>query len=275
MSGGEMASLLLDHEENESSLVRPAGHHIPVACGVMLSAFLLSKLLPAMILHIVKTFCKDCERLSTFLHGFLSELTLLAIPLFIAVGIDSSSLRTFISFWPSKHTFHCFCYIVASSFLSLALVSPTHCERNPVALPFDIFEALLNKCLLPAICEEVAFRGWMFHALRESTNSVVSGIATALLFGLFHPWKSVIATGTITLFSCCWTYANEDTNSLLPSIASHFTHNFALSVLTMLDPDVCQTSKFISFIFWICGTIVVFLTIECFQEPQIPQALAG
>jgi membrane protease YdiL (CAAX protease family) len=223
----------------------------------MVLALLFSKLIPSLTLQIFEmAICADCDRLLTFLHGFLSELSLLVIPLFISFGIDSNSFDSFLSFWPTRHFCLSFVYVLASSFLSLALVSPSHCTRNHST---DVLESLVNKCILPAICEEVAFRGWMFHALRESLNHSVAGLITAILFGLFHPWKSILATATIIMFSCCWTYANVDTGSLFPSIASHFIHNFALSILTILVPDVCQTPKFISLLLWITGTFIVLI----------------
>jgi membrane protease YdiL (CAAX protease family) len=139
----------------------------------------------------------------------------------------------------------------------------------------ELLGVLMVHCILPAFCEEIVFRGWMFHALKATTSPWVGGLVTAVVFGLFHPWKSVIATASITLFSCCWTYANEDTDSLLPGIVSHFMHNFAMSVLTVINPDVCQTPKFMSLMLWMCGTVIVFLTVEGFREPTFPQGLAG
>jgi membrane protease YdiL (CAAX protease family) len=279
MNLDEAVPLLRGQDESESSTdssgsIRPVAHHAPVAIGVMLAAILFSKLIPAITLHFIEGFiCNDCDRLLTFLHGTLSEFSLLIIPLFVAIGIDSTPVRSFISLWPTTHHTQCFCYIVASAFLSLALISPTHCEGQKSGV-FAVIESVVNKCLLPAVCEEVVFRGWMFHSLRESSGAVLSGLLTALVFGLVHPWKSIVATVTIVLFSCCWTYANEDTGSLLPSIVAHFAHNFAVSTLPMLEPEVCQTPRFMSFMLWICGTLILFMTGEFLREPTVPRALA-
>lgn len=243
----------------------------------MLASFLFSKLIPSIFLEILQiTICKDCHHLQTFFHAFFSELGLLVIPLFIAIGIDSNSFHSFIPLYPSKHIIHCFGYIVASTFLSLALLSPNHCPQieSIGSNTFQIFESIVEKCILPAICEEIVFRGWMFHTLRHSTNSMVGGFITAVVFGLFHPWKSLISTTTITLFSCYWTYANNDTNSILPSILSHFSHNFILSVLPLLDSEVCRTPKFMSFMFWICGTVIIFLVVEFFRDPAKDEPVA-
>jgi membrane protease YdiL (CAAX protease family) len=240
-------------------------------------ALLFSKLCSALVLQLLEwTFCAHCDRLLRFLHGFLSEISLLVIPFFISIAVDTNSAKSFLSFWPARRVAVSFFYVIASAFLSLALISPGHCVRNPMkpVTVFDIVEALVNKCLLPSVCEEVVFRGWMFHVLKESMNNIAAGLLTALLFGLFHPWKSLVGTATIVLFSCCWTYANVDTDSLFPSMAGHFNHNFALSVLTDLAPDVCKTPKGVSFALWIAGTIVAVIALELFQERPLPQALA-
>lgn len=54
----------------------------------------------------------------------------------------------------------------------------------PEGLPF--YQVLLFLCVLPGICEEVAFRGVLLHGLRRRMGYVGLALAVGGIFGLFH-----------------------------------------------------------------------------------------
>ncbi|KAA5544286.1 CPBP family intramembrane metalloprotease [Roseiconus nitratireducens] len=86
---------------------------------------------------------------------------------------------------------------------------------------------LLLMALLPAVCEELAFRGFIFGGLVRENGKLRAVVLTALMFGISHGvlQQSIAASmmglilGWITL----------KTGSVLPGILIHFTNN-ALSV---------------------------------------------
>ena len=89
--------------------------------------------------------------------------------------------------------------------------------------------------VLPGICEEIFFRGFLFGGLRSQLKAVPTVILTAIAFGLFHVILAGGAAPERVLPSTCmglllgWVRWRSD--SLLPSMLLHVTHNSLL--LTM------------------------------------------
>lgn len=85
------------------------------------------------------------------------------------------------------------------------------------------WQLVLVLALLPAVCEELAFRGFILSGFRQSGTKWRAIVWTALLFGLSHPilqQSLVSATLGIVIGLLAW-----NTGSLWPGAAFHFTHN--------------------------------------------------
>jgi sodium transport system permease protein len=91
-----------------------------------------------------------------------------------------------------------------------------------------IVAVLLVFALVPAICEELAFRGFILSGLQSLRGTWTPILLTSLLFGLTHGilQQSLIALVTGTVLGVI----AVRTGSLWPCIAFHATHN-ALSIL--------------------------------------------
>ncbi len=98
---------------------------------------------------------------------------------------------------------------------------------NPLVVIFLI-------ALVPAICEETLFRGFLLGALRGSGRRFPAIIASACIFGVFHffIFKFVLTASLgIVLAYLCW-----QSRSILPSVIAHFLHN-GLQVSTIFAPE--------------------------------------
>ncbi|MGC4001625.1 MAG: CPBP family glutamic-type intramembrane protease [Pirellulales bacterium] len=83
--------------------------------------------------------------------------------------------------------------------------------------------AILLVALVPAVCEELAFRGFILSGLRHWGGRMRAILATAVLFGLIHgilQQSIAAAMGGIVMG-----YIAVKTESLWPCIAYHFTNN--------------------------------------------------
>ena len=121
--------------------------------------------------------------------------------------------------------------------------------------------------ILPGICEEVMFRGFILSALRK--RGIWYGIIlTAILFGAFHldPFRFVPAT----LLGVWLGYIAVKTNSLYVPILAHFAQNS----LTILITNYADKLSFINFIikddeiaYWVVvpSVIIIYLTIKAFS----------
>jgi sodium transport system permease protein len=81
----------------------------------------------------------------------------------------------------------------------------------------------------PAICEEIAFRGFVMTGLSGLKNKYAAIALSALMFGAAHGILQQSMTASITGLALGWVAFQS--RSLLPAIAYHFTHN-SLSVLS-------------------------------------------
>ena len=102
------------------------------------------------------------------------------------------------------------------------------------SMKFDLNEVplyvkLICLALVPAICEEITFRGFLLSSLSKRLNVTLSVTLTAVLFGLFHIFvrdalmfeRMVPSTfmGIILGIVCV------RTGSLLPGVVLHVVHN--------------------------------------------------
>lgn len=95
----------------------------------------------------------------------------------------------------------------------------------PEGMP--LWQILLFLCVLPGICEEIAFRGVLLYGLRKKLRPFRLALAVGLIFGLFHvdlfrivptAYLGVILTAVVLL-----------SGSILPAVAWHTLNNaFAL-----------------------------------------------
>lgn len=93
----------------------------------------------------------------------------------------------------------------------------------------ELWQLLLVMALTPAICEELAFRGFILSGLRHLGSPWGAIIISSLLFGLTHGLLqqslSAVCVGLVI------GYVAWQTNSLVPGVMFHLAHN-SLTLLT-------------------------------------------
>lgn len=98
---------------------------------------------------------------------------------------------------------------------------------------------LINIALVPAICEEVMFRGYVQSAFEKSWGVWPAIIISGLLFGLFHIQLSnlmPLAALGILLALVTWL-----SGSLVPAITAHFINNGGAVLLATYYPELAFT----------------------------------
>jgi sodium transport system permease protein len=95
--------------------------------------------------------------------------------------------------------------------------------------------ALLLVALLPAVVEELTFRGVVLGGLRQSGSRWVAVVGSALVFGLFHfnPYHVTVATALGLLLA----YVALESGSIVPCMLIHLVNN-GLQVLGDRWPSV-------------------------------------
>ena len=122
----------------------------------------------------------------------------------------------------------------------------------------DLGTALVLVALLPAVAEEVTFRGVVLAGLRRSGSRWIAVVGSALVFGLFHvnPYHVVAAFAVGLLLG----WVALESGSLLPGILIHLVNNGAQVLLDRL-PGLAERlhSPVIAVLALACTAVGAFL----------------
>lgn len=97
-------------------------------------------------------------------------------------------------------------------------------------LDYPLFWATFFIALMPAVIEELAFRGVLFNALKEVTTTRLTIIATAFLFAVIH--FSIFSFLWIFPFGLLLGFLRSRYYTLWLGMIIHFIHNF---IILMID----------------------------------------
>lgn len=93
-----------------------------------------------------------------------------------------------------------------------------------------VYLLILVIAVLPAICEETLFRGFLFGTMKQKTKRITAILVVSALFGIYH--MSLIKFFTTTLLGIMFAYAVSESESIFCSMLMHFCNNLT-SVLVM------------------------------------------
>ncbi len=97
-----------------------------------------------------------------------------------------------------------------------------------------IWLLVLVLAVLPAVGEEILFRGFIFGSLRERWGVRWALIISAVVFGAFH--TSLVKLLPMTLLGAAFAYMVISTGSIYVSMTLHFVNN-AISMIVMKYPE--------------------------------------
>lgn len=177
----------------------------------------------------------------------IQQLVLIACPaLFMAILLTTDIRATLRLYWPGWKA------VALGAALPLFLHPPVRALQELVT-PFfpplppgaerifgmlgteeiPIFHIILGFALAPAICEEIAFRGFIMRGLESSKRIGLAILLSSIAFGVIHmiPIQSFFAT----LLGLVLGLLAYKTNSLLPGVVFHFVHNSLAAVHQRID----------------------------------------
>ena len=103
-----------------------------------------------------------------------------------------------------------------------------------------LIQVLLVIALVPAVCEELAFRGFLLSGFRSGAGEVPAILMASLFFGVTHGMlqQSIFAT----LVGIVIGFVALRSGSLWPAIAFHFTNNALVVSTSRLSPHAVLES---------------------------------
>lgn len=175
----------------------------------------------------------------------VNQLLILAIPLFLAWYMKAEKRSLFTLTAPSVKGIlgGIFLYIGAFSlslfagfFLSQLFVKSTQNLNQGfgrlMEAPFPLL--LLILALMPAIGEELFFRGLLLGSWRQHYGVACGVLLSSLVFGAFH--LSLVKLIPTAILGACFAWICCRSGSIYVSMALHFINNF-LSLLAMKYPQ--------------------------------------
>lgn len=120
--------------------------------------------------------------------------------------------------------------IVSGVAISLCLNLPgfdASAEQNlgfdQYLIQWDLLAAFVALVIVPPICEEIAYRGWLYGKLRSRWGFVVSSLLVSLTFAVLHaPLNAAIVAFVLSFVACG---LREITGSVYASMIMHMLKN--------------------------------------------------
>lgn len=99
-----------------------------------------------------------------------------------------------------------------------------------------IWFGLLNIALIPAICEEVLFRGYVFRAFEKSWGPIIAILISGLFFGMFHiQLGNIFPLATLGIILALMTWLS---GTIWPAVLAHFINNGAAVLVGSQFPEL-------------------------------------
>jgi sodium transport system permease protein len=119
-----------------------------------------------------------------------------------------------------------------------------------------LWSVLLVMALAPAVCEELAFRGFILTGLRHTGHKWGAILLTSIFFGVAHGMLqqslNAVALGMVLGFIAV------QAGSILPCIAFHFLYN-SLSLLTVrVTPELLERHPALGLLFQQAGDVCIY-----------------
>jgi ABC-2 type transport system permease protein/sodium transport system permease protein len=145
-----------------------------------------------------------------------------------------------LSLWPIAHEIFLVSERLGLSMMGAKQISMAkHMVNQLQSLP--LWLVLATLALVPAVFEELCFRGFLFGSLRTVLSAGWAAIVAAVLFGLFHEVMFPGRLLTSTFLGLVLGWVRLRTGSVLPCMALHAVHNgFLLSVSYWRDELVAR-----------------------------------
>ena len=126
---------------------------------------------------------------------------------------------------------YCFSMILGSFLMRLMPQSTGNLEAGfGELLTYPMVVLVLVIALMPAVGEELFFRGLLFGSWKLRLKPIVAMLLSSFIFGAFH--MSFVKLLPTTMLGLCFSYIVWKTGSIYPAMVLHFINNF-FSLLVM------------------------------------------
>lgn len=188
---------------------------------------------------------------NTMLVTVVLQITAVATPaLLMAVMLARSPRKTLLLSWPPHAT------IPMAILLALAIHPVANQLKVVVVTLYPMSDSVIQQlramtegnqsistllfvmALVPAVCEELAFRGFILSGLRHLGHTRQAIALSALFFAMAH---TILQQSILTfIMGLVIAYIAVQTGSLLPGMLFHMTHNSLALLSAHISPELLE-----------------------------------
>ncbi len=183
---------------------------------------------------------------STFAGTIVNQVIIFAMPVLVTWYMKSNQKELFSFKKPKKGTIPGSIFLYLGTYcLEMAiagiLIKAFPASAENVSMSFEqlakqpVILMLIVMALMPAIGEEICFRGFLYGGLKNKYGVKWAVVLSAIVFGAFH--MSLVKLLPTAMLGACLAYIVSVSGSIYIGMVLHFVNN-AFSVLQMKYPDV-------------------------------------
>jgi len=183
---------------------------------------------------------------STFAGTIVNQVIIFAVPVLVTWYMKSNQKELFSFKKPKKGTIPGSIVLYLGTYcLEMAiagiLIKAFPASAENVSMSFEqlakqpVILILIVMALMPAIGEEICFRGFLYGGLKNKYGVKWAVVLSAIVFGAFH--MSLVKLLPTAMLGACLAYIVSVSGSIYIGMVLHFVNN-AFSVLQMKYPDV-------------------------------------
>lgn len=210
-------------------------------CGVLI---LLAKFFLSLNAQLPTDFARFAQ------STLATQLLMIALPTALVAAVSIRGVRqTFLLFWPGARpvlaaavmavAFHPVVVSLQALVMWLYPMGPdVEALRRLEAIisQAPLWQLIVVMALLPAVCEEATFRGFILSGFRRLGHPARAVVFSALLFGFAHGFlQQTIITSVVGLIVG---FLAIRSGSLLPGMVFHLIHNTLAVSLTRVDVEL-------------------------------------
>lgn len=146
-----------------------------------------------------------------------------------------------VSLWPFAHEI-----VVFLNELGLATIEKTQLQQAKELIerfrqaPLPL--VLLTIAILPGVCEEFCFRGYLYRSLETRLKTWQTVVSTGVIFGLFHlvavDHLAIERLVPTTFLGLILGWIRSRTGSIVPGMLLHVTHNGFVALGMYYEPQL-------------------------------------
>lgn len=184
------------------------------------------------------------------IYGVLvQQLMILFIPLMYAIYLKCDMKKMFALRLPSVKVLVGTIFLFAGAYVlnmmmsyglsfvfkeSAQNVEETFAVLNDSPFLFVVFVI----AVLPAIGEELLFRGFTFTTIRQKCNAIPTVLIVSAIFGIYH--MSLIKFFTTAFLGACLAFLVEKSGSILPGMLFHFVNNLLAVLMSCYSETIVK-----------------------------------